>query len=128
MRPQEFIIWLKGFLEASGKGGLETHQVDKIRQAVDNIREPVEDTRGVVQPNPNYPGMTVTPNVYPRVSDGDMVPYHTICGCNTANGGSGLCGCVMPNKLVPKTSKTNLYTTTSDNTPFNWQYNNSKND
>ena len=46
MNAQEFVIWIKGFLEASGKGGLETHQV----------------------------------------------------------------------------SKTNIYTTTSDNIPFNWQY------
>ena len=32
----------------------------------------------------------------------DMVPYHTICGCNPANGGSGICGCIMANQLVSK--------------------------
>jgi len=116
MNAQEFIIWLKGFLEASGKGGLETHQVDKIRQALNDVHE---------KPTIN----TIVPD-YPRVSDGlpEMVPYSSICGCNPLNGGSGICGCIMGNKLVPKTPKTNIYTTTSDNTPFNWQYNNSKND
>lgn len=28
------------------------------------------------------------------------VPYNTICGCNPNNGGSGICGCTMANKLV----------------------------
>lgn len=30
----------------------------------------------------------------------EKVPYHTICSCNPANGGSGICGCIMGNKLV----------------------------
>jgi hypothetical protein len=29
-----------------------------------------------------------------------LVPYHTICSCNPANGGSGICGCVIANKMV----------------------------
>lgn len=28
------------------------------------------------------------------------VPYYTICSCNPDNGGSGMCGCTMANKLV----------------------------
>ena len=36
------------------------------------------------------------------LGDAEMVPYGTICSCNPANGGSGICGCVMGNKLVPK--------------------------
>jgi hypothetical protein len=31
----------------------------------------------------------------------DLVPYYTICSCNPANGGSGVCGCVMANTMVP---------------------------
>jgi hypothetical protein len=112
MNAQEFVIWLNGFLEASGKGGLETHQVDKIRQALDNVHE--KSTISTIVPD------------YPRVDNGEMVPHHTICGCNPANGGSGICGCIMGNKLVPKVSKTNIYTTTSDNIPFNWKYENGK--
>lgn len=30
-----------------------------------------------------------------------LVPYHTMCACNPANGGSGICGCVIGNKMVP---------------------------
>ena len=33
----------------------------------------------------------------------EKVPYHTICSCNPANGGSGICGCIMGNKLVDPT-------------------------
>ena len=28
------------------------------------------------------------------------VPYSTICSCNPANGGSGMCGCVIGNQMV----------------------------
>ena len=39
------------------------------------------------------------PKPWETTNDG-MVPYHTICGCNPANGGSGICGCVIANKMV----------------------------
>jgi hypothetical protein len=32
--------------------------------------------------------------------DNGLVPYGTLCSCNPANGGSGICGCVIANKLV----------------------------
>jgi hypothetical protein len=32
----------------------------------------------------------------------DKVPYNSICGCNPANGGDGICGCIMGNQLVTK--------------------------
>ena len=47
-------------------------------------------------------------------SDNDLVPYHTICGCNPANGGSGICWCIMANQMVRKGGTTT--TTTSTNT------------
>jgi len=40
----------------------------------------------------------------------DEVPYSELCSCNPKNGGSGLCGCVMSNKMVPNPKKT--WTTT----------------
>lgn len=43
-------------------------------------------------------------------SDNDLVPYHTICGCNPANGGSGICGCTMANTLVKKSGGINTTT------------------
>ena len=35
----------------------------------------------------------------------DEVPYSSICSCNPANGGGGICGCVMANKMVPNPKK-----------------------
>ena len=42
----------------------------------------------------------------------DEVPYHSICSCNPRNGGSGICGCIMGNKMVrnPKKYQTTLGT------------------
>jgi hypothetical protein len=37
-------------------------------------------------------------------TDNDMVTYGEICSCNPKNGGSGICGCVIGNKLVPRSS------------------------
>lgn len=56
-------------------------------------------------------------NPYPWVRNDSIpkdgkVPYWTKCSCNPANGGSGICGCVMANKMVdsdsePKNNLTN---------------------
>jgi hypothetical protein len=35
----------------------------------------------------------------------DEVPYGQICSCNPCNGGSGICGCIMANKMVPNPKK-----------------------
>lgn len=58
---------------------------------------------------------TIIPLVY---GEPDEVPYGSICGCNPANGGSGVCGCIMGNKMVPNPKKygypkTNISTTTN---------------
>lgn len=47
----------------------------------------------------------------------DEVPYGETCSCNPKNGGSGICGCVMANRMVPNPKKhgypkTNFTTTT----------------
>ena len=68
---------------------------------------------------PNYP--LITPYFKDYNNDEEMVPYGTYCSCNPANGGSGICGCVMANKLVPK-RKYGYYittTTTTDNIKLN---------
>jgi hypothetical protein len=113
MSPSQFTLWLKGFLEAAGNNGLQQYQVNKIT-----------DTLNKVDYTPSYP--TVYPLSNQTVSD--KVPYSTICGCNPANGGNGICGCIMGSKLVPRDSKSNIYTTTSENIPFNWQFKDGKND
>lgn len=47
----------------------------------------------------------------------DEVPYGETCSCNPKNGGSGICGCIIANKMVPNPKKfgylkTNFITTT----------------
>lgn len=37
----------------------------------------------------------------------DEVPYSEICSCNQKNGGSGICGCVMGNRMVQNPKKYN---------------------
>jgi hypothetical protein len=39
----------------------------------------------------------------------DEIPYHQICGCNPVNGGSGVCGCMMGNKMVKKYYKEGIH-------------------
>jgi len=102
MTSQEFTIWLKGFLDAMTQ--IENHHISKIK-----------DTLNKVSDTPEY-------TIAPDISNEKLVPYHTICSCSPANGGSGICGCVMPNKLVSRDRKSNIYTSTSENIPFNWQY------
>ena len=40
----------------------------------------------------------------------DEVPYSEICSCNPKNGGSGICGCVMGNRMVQNPKKYNSST------------------
>lgn len=42
----------------------------------------------------------------------DKVPYFEICGCNPKNGGSGICGCTIGNKLVDRNVNVTSTTTT----------------
>ncbi len=45
-------------------------------------------------------GTTSYPNTIP--CNYNKVPFSTICPCNPANGGSGICGCIMGNTMVDK--------------------------
>jgi hypothetical protein len=124
MTSKEFTFWLAGFLEASGTYGLQKEQVNKIMDTLKNVKDMdtlknVEDKKSILL-NPKYPCMPIAPDT----SNEKLVPHNTICSCNPANGGNGICGCIMGNKLVPRDRKSNIYTTTSENTPFNWQYQN----
>ena len=72
------------------------------------------------------PGTTTEPidfwkTVFPYKGDiydnvPDEVPYGQICPCNPKNGGSGICGCVMGNNMVPNPKKYGYPQTTSKTT------------
>jgi hypothetical protein len=51
-------------------------------------------------------------------SEPDEVSYASICSCNPKNGGSGLCGCIMGNEMIPNPKKylTGVIGTTTTNT------------
>jgi hypothetical protein len=49
----------------------------------------------------------------------DLVPYGSICSCNPANGGSGICGCVIANKLVPNPAHSNKQYHVTNTTTYN---------
>ena len=46
------------------------------------------------------------------ISVPNKVPYHTICICNPANGGNGICGCTIANNMV---DNPNILKTTTGN-------------
>lgn len=68
---------------------------------------------------PSFPswGGTIT---IPCGTDPEKVPYASICSCNPANGGSGICGCIIGNHMVPNPklpgTLDNLSRTTTANT------------
>jgi len=39
------------------------------------------------------------------INEPDEVTYGEMCSCNPKNGGSGICGCVMGNKMIPNPKK-----------------------
>lgn len=49
---------------------------------------------------PTFPFWGDVPTRIP-ITNNDTVPYYTICQCNPANGGSGVCGCTMGQTMVP---------------------------
>ena len=89
-----------------------------LQKKIMKVIDLYEDDNSEPTPNPFIP----TPGF--RVQEipcdiPDEVPYGEICGCNPKNGGSGMCGCVMGNKMVPNPKKygtrtSNWGTTTTD--------------
>jgi hypothetical protein len=67
--------------------------------------EKVEDTN--IQKNNSIGIITIPCNT------SDKVPYHTICSCNTINGGSGICGCTIRNNMVNNPKHININATTT---------------
>ena len=72
----------------------------------------------------NVPALT-----FPFLTDEpDEVPYYSICSCSPQNGGSGICGCIMANKMVPNPKKyqTTLGTTNTSTARIDldsWDFN-----
>ena len=50
----------------------------------------------------------------------DEVSYGTICSCNPLNGGSGICGCVMGDRMVPNPKKNGTGNNNNYVTTYSW--------
>lgn len=63
----------------------------------------------------NFNKMPQSLPYYPAVSPAPAIPtiYADVCSCNPKNGGSGICGCTIGNKLLPEPNQSNTYTQTS---------------
>jgi hypothetical protein len=89
----------------------------KIMKVIDLYEEDNKEST----PNPFIPTPGFRIDIPIQHGEPDEVPYNVVCRCNPENGGSGLCGCVMGNKMVPNpkkygsfTSQGNWGTTTTD--------------
>jgi hypothetical protein len=81
-------------------------KIDAYKKQLETL-EAIDGDRSVPHQE-NAPAFTI-----PILTDEpDEVPYHSICSCNPRNGGSGICGCIMANKMVrnPKKYQTTLGT------------------
>ena len=75
-------------------------QLDALEKIQDDISIPHNETI------PNIPTWDKShPGGLSISSEPDEVPYASICFCNPTNGGSGICGCIMGNKMVPNPKK-----------------------
>lgn len=50
----------------------------------------------------------------------DEVPYGTICSCNPLNGGSGICECVIGDRMVPNLKKNDTGNNSNYITTYSW--------
>jgi hypothetical protein len=74
-------------------------KIDAYKKQLETL-EAIDGDRSVPHQE-NVPAFDITSSNY----EPDEVPYASICGCNPKNGGSGICGCVMGNKMVPNPKK-----------------------
>jgi len=120
MTSQEFIIWLKGFIEGTSASRDLTNEEEIILNKLKEVGEPktipnTKDNPWIgkdIDPINPYKGPWKNPYEI-KFDIPDEIPYHEICSCNSKNGGIGICGCVMGNKMVPNPKKYGTGTTST---------------
>lgn len=75
---------------------IDSRYVVWLENQIENLRATLREI------NQNKVLSPVNPFLPSSNNEDDLVPYFTICPCNPANGGNGICGCVMGNKLVKR--------------------------
>lgn len=87
------------------KERVNEYEIDMINQFLELLELYEKDNQDEVSKGMDInPWMPNNPNTI-TYDGNDMVPYGEICSCNPKNGGSGICGCTMGNKLVPNPNK-----------------------
>jgi hypothetical protein len=106
MTPHNFIVWLDGYLSADQD--IPKHSKTAILQKMKTVNKDYPDFSVVSQ--------RVPPPLFINPIESSKVPYSTLCSCNPANGGSGICGCIQGNKLVEKDylTRTNISMNTTE--------------
>lgn len=75
-------------------------QLDALEKIQDDISIPHNETI------PNIPTWDKSHSSgFSLSSEPDEVPHWSICSCSPTNGGSGICGCIMANTMVPNPKK-----------------------
>ena len=117
MTEKEFIQYTKGIIASELERVRIESSIEKIvgdYELIGPLRL-IKDALDNIKPDSiTIPGFSITsPN---------MVPYSEICSCNPKNGGSGICGCIIGNTLVPKCAWATMTTTNTNpisNNPTN---------
>jgi hypothetical protein len=111
MTPEEFIKWLEGYLDGvtfQSKEDVKDLLIQVIKTKLSQVELPSPRLKSL-HPDPPYENPYKGPWTNPYIinfdSLPDEVPYGDLCSCNPKNGGSGICGCVMGNKMVPNPMK-----------------------
>jgi hypothetical protein len=91
MTPKEFTIWLDGFLTNRDWTTIKETDIQTIKNELSKVDRALPDFKW--RPSQQPP-------LYRNRENKSKVPYSTLCSCNPANGGSGICGCIQGNKLV----------------------------
>ena len=119
MNKDEFIHYIKGIVDSEiEKGRIEALKLNKqsVEWEMTGPLRLIKDALDKVEMSEPKPTLGCQVPICTSVPD--EVPYNEICPCNPKNGGNGICGCVLPNKMVPNPKKythpvSNWGTTTS---------------
>ena len=95
MNRNEFITYVKGVIDSE----MIHNPTEALHPSLRLIKDALDSINYSDDPS------EVTIRVPVNNDVPDMVPYHTICSCTKENGGGGICGCVMPNQMVPNPKK-----------------------
>jgi len=63
-----------------------------------------------VENNPTYPYPIFGEPINCQPNGTEKIPYHTICNCNPAKGGSGICGCSIGSNMIDNPNSVNITT------------------